>query len=156
MKWSVRSRRRWQRPEDRGDDLLARLNRLQDAANAASGDARNVYITFLLFGLYLAIIFGSTTHEQLLRESPVTLPLLGVGLPLFGFYWIAPALFVLLHLNLLLQFYLLSGKLHRLDDALEQSVAKGLLDRQRADETTRAALLPSRSARCSWAASTAG
>jgi uncharacterized protein YjbI with pentapeptide repeats len=138
--WSVRPRRRWRRPEG-PDDLLARLDKLQDAANAASGHARNVYVTFLLFGLYLAIIFGSTTHEQLLRESPVTLPLLNVGLPLFGFYWIAPALFVLLHLNLLLQFYLLSGKLHRFDHALEEALARGLLDEQRADER-RAQLYP--------------
>jgi hypothetical protein len=141
MNWSVRTRRRvrWEpqaprEPGERPDDLLARLDKLQDAANAASGHARNVYVTFLLFGLYLAIIFGSTTHEQLLRESPVTLPLLNVGLPLLGFYWVAPALFVLLHLNLLLQFYLLAGKLHRLDDALEEAVAKGLLHQERADD----------------------
>lgn len=101
-------------------DLDARLNTLRDAANTASQHARNVYVTFLLFGLYLAIIFGSTTHEQLLRESPVTLPLLNVGLPLVGFYWVAPALFVLLHLNLLLQLILLAGKLHRLNEAIAQ------------------------------------
>jgi uncharacterized protein YjbI with pentapeptide repeats len=131
-----------QEPPGPGDeDLAARLDKLQDAANSASGHARNVYVTFLLFGLYLAIIFGSTTHEQLLRESPVTLPLLGVGLPLFGFYWIAPALFVLLHLNLLLQFYLLSDKLHRFGQALEEALARGLLDRRRADDR-RAQLYP--------------
>jgi hypothetical protein len=56
--------------------------------------------------------------QELLRAGPVTLPLLNVDLPLLGFYWVAPALFVLLHLNLLLQLYLLSGKLHRLDQAI--------------------------------------
>jgi uncharacterized membrane protein len=117
------------------------LDRLQEAVNAASGHARNVYVTFLLFGLYLAIIFGSTTHEQLLRESPVTLPLLNVGLPLFGFYWIAPALFVLLHLNLLLQLYLLSGKLHRLDEVLGDAVKQKSLNVKRASER-RAQLYP--------------
>jgi hypothetical protein len=95
-----------------------RAARLQAAADTASAHIRNVYLTFLLFGLYLAIIFGATTHEQLLRAGPVTLPLLNVDLPLLGFYWVAPALFVLLHLNLLLQLYLLSGKLHRLDQAI--------------------------------------
>ncbi|HEX5079233.1 MAG TPA: pentapeptide repeat-containing protein [Geminicoccaceae bacterium] len=121
--------------------MLARLDKLQDAANAASRHARNGYVTFLLFGLYLAIIFGSTTHEQLLRESPVTLPLLNVGLPLAGFYWVAPALFVLLHLDLLLQFYMLSGKLHRLDRALGEAVAQKHLSEQRADDR-RAQLYP--------------
>jgi hypothetical protein len=105
-------------PASPNKDLEARIDKLQNAANAASGHARSVYVTFLLFGLYLAIISGSTTHEQLLREGPVTLPLLSVRLPLMGFYWVAPALFVLLHLNLLIQLNLLSQKLHRVDQAL--------------------------------------
>jgi uncharacterized protein YjbI with pentapeptide repeats len=106
------------KPPPAGVDEPARLDKLLDAANAASGHVRNVYLTFLLFGLYLAIIFGATTHQQLLRAAPVTLPLLGIELPLLGFYWVAPALFVLLHLNLLLELYLLAGKLHRLDQAI--------------------------------------
>ena len=148
MTWSVRGRRRAQRLAELAElaaatdpDPGARLDKLQDAANSASSHARNVYITFLLFGLYLAIIFGSTTHEQLLRQGPVTLPLLNVGLPLFGFYWIAPALFVLLHLNLLLQLYLLSGKLHRFDKALGDAVGRGFLDPERANDR-RAQLFP--------------
>ncbi|MGH6900086.1 MAG: pentapeptide repeat-containing protein [Geminicoccaceae bacterium] len=113
-------------------DLPARIDKLQAAASTASAHARNVYVTFLLFGLYLAIIFGSTTHEQLLRESPVTLPLLNVGLPLVGFYWVAPALLVLLHLNLLIQLYLLSQKLHRLDRAIRLVGDVEQADEQRA------------------------
>ena len=61
---------------------------------------------------------GATTHEQLLREAPISLPILNVGIPLFGFYWIAPALFVLLHFNLMLQFYLLARKLRAFEQAL--------------------------------------
>lgn len=150
MRWSVRGRRRARRLAEiaqaghaplPGADLGARLDKLQDAANTASSHVRNVYVTFLLFGLYLAIIFGATTHEQLLREGPVTLPLLGVGLPLFGFFSIAPALFVLLHLNLLLQLYLLSGKLHRFDRVLRRAVSRGLLDREGANDR-RAQLYP--------------
>ncbi len=148
MSWSVRGRTRArrlaeaaQRPVAPEPDLGARLDKLQDAANTASSHARNVYVTFLLFGLYLAIIFGATTHEQLLREGPVTLPLLSVALPLFGFFWIAPALFVLLHLNLLLQLYLLSGKLHRFDRVLRRAVSRELLDREGANDR-RAQLYP--------------
>jgi uncharacterized protein YjbI with pentapeptide repeats len=114
------------------EDLDARIDKLQAGANTASVHVRNVYVTFLVFGLYLAIIFGSTTHEQLLRESPVTLPLLNVGLPLMGFYWVAPALFVLLHLNLLIQIYLLSQKLHRLDGVLQLVGDVEWADEQRA------------------------
>lgn len=122
------------------EELQARLDKLLDAANTASGHVRNVYLTFLLFGLYLGIIFGATTHEQLLRESPVTLPLLNVELPLLGFYWVAPALFVLLHLNLLLQLYLLSGKLHRLDQAIGPPPAR--TQETEAQQDRRAQLYP--------------
>lgn len=105
-----------------GDDEERRIDQLQTAADAAAGHIRNLYITFLLFGLYLAITVASTTHEQLLRSGPVELPIVNVKVPLFGFYWIAPALYVLLHFNLLVQLALLANKLHRLDEAIEQYV----------------------------------
>ncbi len=96
-------------------DREARFDKLKAAADAASGQVRNLYIAFLSFGLYLAITVGATTDEQLLRESPVRLPIVDVGLPLMAFYWIAPLLFVLFHFNLLVQLYLLSEKLRWLD-----------------------------------------
>jgi uncharacterized protein YjbI with pentapeptide repeats len=100
----------------------ASIERLQAAADAAANSAARHYVTFLLFGLYLAITVGATTHELLLRSDPVELPILGVRIPLFGFYWVAPALFVLLHFNLLTQLCLLSDKLHRLDAAMGRSL----------------------------------
>ena len=104
------------------EDTERRIDQLQVAADNAAGHVRNLYITFLLFGLYLAITIASTTHEELLRSEPVTLPIINVELPLFGFYWIAPALYVLLHFNLLIQFSLLGRKLHRLDQAIERHI----------------------------------
>jgi uncharacterized membrane protein (DUF106 family) len=77
-----------------------------------------MFFFFLTYGLYLAVTVGATTHEQLLRSAPVSLPILNVGIPLFGFYWIAPALFVLLHFNLMLQFYMLAQKLREFDEEL--------------------------------------
>jgi hypothetical protein len=102
------------------ETLRRQIDNLQAAAGEASAHTRNLYLFFLSFGLYLAIIFGSTTHEQLLRETPVTLPLFNVELPLKGFYWVAPALLVLLHFNLLVQCYLLAGKLRRFEDAIQE------------------------------------
>jgi uncharacterized protein YjbI with pentapeptide repeats len=115
--------------------LRGEIDHLQAAAEKASGHVRNLYLFFLSFGLYLAIIFGATTHEQLLRAAPVTLPLFNVELPLLGFFWVAPALFVLLHFNLLLQCRLLAGKVQRLDGAIgrlgdpqRQAVERARLD----------------------------
>jgi len=113
-------------------ELVSRIDKLQAAADEAAGEVRNLYIAFLTFGLYLAITVGATTDEQLLRASPVRLPIVDVGLPLVAFYWIAPLLFVLFHFNLLMQLYLLSEKLHRLDLAIGQLPA----DQQRERRAT--------------------
>lgn len=93
-------------------DLFERAEKALEAANTAAGSVRNLYITFLLLGTYVGIIIASTTDEQLLQVSPVTLPLLDVELPIIGFYSVIPWLLVLLHFNLLLQFALLREKLH--------------------------------------------
>ena len=106
-----------------GDDDAASIDKLQSAADCAATQVGHLYVTFLLFGLYIAVAVGATTHEELLRSAPVELPLLNVQIPLFGFYWIAPFLFVLTHFNLLLQFHLLAQKLWRLDLAIERQIA---------------------------------
>jgi len=94
--------------------------RLHAAATAAAAHARSAYLTLLVFATYVAVAVGSTTHEQLLRGSTVSLPVLNVPLPIVGFFVIVPALLVLLHFNLLLQLYLLSLPLH----ALRASIAR--------------------------------
>jgi hypothetical protein len=91
---------------------------LLKAANEASGKAFALWITFLTVGTYLAISIGTTTHLQLLLAGPVRLPLLGVDLPLFAFYGFAPPMFVVLHLYVLMQLYLLARLLRRFDDDL--------------------------------------
>ena len=95
------------------------VERLLEPANDASKLTRNVYLTYLLVGLYIGIIVWGTTDEQLLRKTPVALPLLNVGLPLLGFYGAVPWLFVVLHGNLLLQLQLLADKVHTLEQAIQ-------------------------------------
>lgn len=91
------------------------LKDLRASANAAAQLCRTVYLTVLVVGAYLAISIGSTTDLMLLKGAGITLPLLAVDLPIRGFYLVAPALFFLLHLNLLLQLRILAGKLWDLD-----------------------------------------
>ncbi|MBF0371362.1 MAG: hypothetical protein HQL52_18120, partial [Magnetococcales bacterium] len=90
------------------------LEKRWESANESARVARGVHLTFLLVGVYFAILIGSTTHKQLLMESNIILPLLSVGIPIVWFYVVVPWIFILLHLNLLLLFYLLSRKLHDL------------------------------------------
>jgi uncharacterized protein YjbI with pentapeptide repeats len=83
---------------------------LSAAVEAASSEARTAYGGFTAFALYFAVTVGATTHEELLLGSQVTMPALGVGLPIVGFYTLVPALFVLFHALLLIQLDILAAR----------------------------------------------
>jgi hypothetical protein len=102
--------------------LVGRAERLRQSADEAARLARTLFITYLVIGVYIGITIAGTTDIQLLKISPVQLPLLDIGLPIVGFYAVVPWLFVLVHLNLLLQFYMLGRKLHAFNNAV------GLID----------------------------
>jgi uncharacterized protein YjbI with pentapeptide repeats len=116
--------------------LLERVERLRGATDETARLVHHSYIYFLLLGMYIAVIIGSTTDVQLLKISPVTLPLLNVQLPIVGFYIFVPWLLLLLYFNLLLQLTLLAQKLHRLNAVL------GTLEDEAAREDQRARLFP--------------
>ena len=67
--------------------------------------------TFLFVVLYVLVAAAATTHEDLLRGTRVTLPLLDVGVPVLGFFIFAPLFVVALHVNLLLRQYLVIRRL---------------------------------------------
>jgi len=70
--------------------------------NTSSQTNSNLLVTFLAYQFYVAVIIASTTDEMLIQNSPVTLPLLNIQMPLFGFYISAPCLLFLFHWNILL------------------------------------------------------
>ncbi|PPD03455.1 MAG: hypothetical protein CTY29_09430, partial [Methylobacter sp.] len=98
--------------------------KLPDAAGmlervrAEAGELRNFTLTFLSLLLYVGIIIASTTHEQLLRDDPVILPLLNVNIPITGFYRFMPVLLFFVHLYILVQHYLFSQLVFRFRAAL--------------------------------------
>src|SRR5215510_8608275 len=98
--------------------LWERAERLRVAADEAARLAQTGYLTFLGLGTYIAIIIGSTTDVQLLKVSPVTLPLLNVQLPIVEFYVVVPWLLLLFYFNLLLHLTFLAQRLHRFNAVL--------------------------------------
>jgi len=98
--------------------LTERADQLRGAADEAARLAHNGYLTFLGLGTYIAVIIGSTTDVQLLKVSPVTLPLLTVQLPIVGFYVVVPWLLLLIYFNLLLHLTFLAQRLHRFNAVL--------------------------------------
>lgn len=102
-------------------DANGLLDKLLAAANEASVRARAGWLTYLAFGTYLAVVIAGTTPTDLLLDNPAQLPLLGVSVPLYLFYVVAPLLFVALHLSLLLQLYVTAVKLKEWHGAASRS-----------------------------------
>ncbi|MEM7222355.1 MAG: pentapeptide repeat-containing protein [Pseudomonadota bacterium] len=110
---------------------------LLTTANGASGPARNAWLAFLGLLAYLLITLAGVTHVDLLLNSPVTLPIANVKIPLFSFFLAAPFLFVLVHLGLLVQHAMLAHKYHHFSEAIaagetvifEEKNAKGEVER---------------------------
>lgn len=105
------------------EELSTHIEKLLEAANSASQTVAALHVAFMAFVTYLGVIIWGTTHEDLLRISPVKLPILDVELPLTTFYSFVPWMVVLLHFNLLMQLELLSCKLWNLDHDLPDTPA---------------------------------
>ena len=80
---------------------------LETAVNDSATRVSAIWISFLIFSLYLLVAATTVTQHQLLLAQPVQLPVLNIGLPLWGFFFLAPCLFVILHVYVLLQVLLL-------------------------------------------------
>jgi uncharacterized protein YjbI with pentapeptide repeats len=99
-------------------DVEALERSLNDSATRVS----TIWISFLLFGLYLAVAANTVTHRQLLLEDPIKLPALSVDLPLIGFFFLAPMLFVVFHIYVLLQVLLLGRTAATYNGVLDRTV----------------------------------
>src|SRR6201991_428045 len=97
-------------------DVEALEKSLNDSATRVS----TIWVSFLIFSLYLLTAATTVTHRQLFLAEPVKLPVLNIDLPLWGFFFLAPILFVILHAYVLIQLILLA----RTAAAYDAAVAK--------------------------------
>src|SRR5215469_16750460 len=115
-------------------DVAALERSLNDSATRVS----TIWVSYLIFGLYLLIATGTATHRQLFLEEPLKLPALNIDLPLYWFFVLAPILFVLLHLYVLLQVLLLGRTAAAYNETVNRVVAsapENALMRQRLANT---------------------
>jgi uncharacterized protein YjbI with pentapeptide repeats len=98
------------------------IEALETSVNDSAVRVSTIWVSFLLFGLYLAIAAGGVTHLQLLLDEPIRLPVLSVDLPLVGFFYVAPALFVIFHVYVLVQVQLLYRTAVAYNEAVEHSI----------------------------------
>jgi Pentapeptide repeats (8 copies) len=99
-------------------DLVALRDAVVDAASVGAG----LWFSYLFVLLYLFIAAGSVTHKDLFLQSPVRLPFLNVDLPLLGFFWLGPLIFLIVHAYVLLHFVLLAGKVGDFDTELREQI----------------------------------
>ena len=95
---------------------------LERSLNDSSTRVSTIWVSFLIFALYLVIAAGTVTHRQLLLEDPVKTPVLHIDLPLYGFFFLAPILFVIFHAYLLLQVLLLGRTAAAYNEAVDKAV----------------------------------
>jgi uncharacterized protein YjbI with pentapeptide repeats len=99
-------------------DVAALERSLNDSATRVS----TIWVSYLIFGLYLVIATGTATDRQLFLEEPLKLPAFNIDVPLYWFFILAPSLFVLLHFYVLLQVLLLGRTAAAYDLAIERAV----------------------------------
>ena len=78
-------------------------------------------LVVLIFSVFALTVVALTTDMMLLREGEIILPFIQVGIPVVGFYIVAPLLIVLLHLNLLVRLILLARDIYNRSDGEKRS-----------------------------------
>ena len=91
------------------------------SVNEAAARTRGLWLGFILLLGYLVVTVGAVTHKDLFLQSPVTLPVLNIGLPLVGFFSVAPVFFLINHFYLLLQVKRVSSRVRDFNHALERA-----------------------------------
>jgi hypothetical protein len=107
------------------------LQALRDAVVDAAAVGGGLWLSYLFVFLYLAIAAGAVTHKDLFLENPVKLPFLNVELPLLGFFFLGPLLFVILHAYTLLHFTMLADKVGAFQSELQARIAEETGERLR-------------------------
>jgi uncharacterized protein YjbI with pentapeptide repeats len=93
--------------ETESEDLTGRRSALVDAGSACL----TLWVSYVFLAFYSFVAVGAVTHEGLLYESPVKLPFFSsIELPLKGFFFFGPLLFLILYFYLLIHCSMLVDK----------------------------------------------
>ncbi len=96
--------------------------KLLDAANSASGAARNAWLAFLFIMAYLAVTLAGVSHKDLVLNTPTNLPFVQVSIPLKAFFSFAPFVLLFAHFGMLVQHRMLYDKLNQLKCSLPNNL----------------------------------
>ncbi len=100
-------------------------DKIRKAVDDQASVVATLWVTFLGFAAYLAIIVGSVDSRQLFFDEPLNLPLVNVKVPLVVFAWLAPMLLVVFQVYLAWAVKLLEERVDRFDELLAATADDG-------------------------------
>ena len=106
------------------NDDAQRLGTLEKAINDSAAGTAVLWTSFLTVGAYLLIATGSVTHRDLFLNSAIKLPVLGVELPVTGYFVVAPIIYLIFHFYLLLQLEGLGEKVADYNEVLNRAISE--------------------------------
>jgi hypothetical protein len=125
------------------------LNAIERAVNDAAKRVNSIWLSLIALITYVFIATGKITHKDLFLEIPVKLPILGVDVPLRGYFIFVPAFVLALHFYFGVQSSGLAEKLREYERTLSEiGVDSGRRNRlrQRLDNSPFAKILSAPSA----------
>ena len=100
-------------------DLPVNPYSLLEAVNSASNISRNGWVLYLALMTYLMVAVAGVTHQDLLLNSPIKLPILEVDIALARFFAFAPMILLFTHFGMLMQHVMLARKVIAFDESLQ-------------------------------------
>jgi hypothetical protein len=110
------------KPTGSSEDEIAEL---RGAISEAANLLRNYTVGYLAVALYLVVVAVNTSHEQLLIGKEIILPIVSVGVPLVGFYVLAPVVLLAIHGNLLYHLQALARRVQWFNECLGETDPTG-------------------------------
>lgn len=102
------------------------LDQVVGALNRSAERVQTLWFAFLTVTLYFAATVGSTTHRMIFLQTGLTLPLVGVNLPLVGFYIVGPLIYVVMHAYVLMMLILLARTAKTFELTLDRAKLSGM------------------------------
>ncbi len=102
---------------------LEEVQPFKDAVVEAAATSGGLWLSYLFVLLYFLVAVSGVTQRDLFFENPVRVPFLSIDLPLRGFFWLGPGLFIVVHAYILIHFLVLAGKLRALNEAIRARIS---------------------------------
>jgi uncharacterized protein YjbI with pentapeptide repeats len=107
-------------PNAKGAAGSVDLNAIERAVNDAAKRVNSIWLSLIALMTYVFIATGKITHKDLFLEIPVKLPILGVDVPLRGYFIFVPAFVLALHFYFGVQLSGLAEKLREYERTLSE------------------------------------